>query len=275
MTDDYITRHHHYVTALSIAGLDPSGGAGMIADIKTFAALGVYGMGVATALTEQNTLGVTAVNAIDADIVYRQAAAVMDDIKTDAVKIGMVHDVETIEAIASVIKKYRPKHVVVDPIMCSSSGHQLMREDALRAFIDQLLPLATLLTPNIPEINTLSSLGLDATHIALQGTAVLVKGGHREGNEKSDTLYYTLNGEVLTRVYASPTVLTRNTHGTGCTLSSAIAAYLARGLRIYEAVEQAKLFLTKALRAGADVSIGDGSGSMNHSFCPEPLIKKD
>lgn len=275
MTNNPTTTTHHYVTALTIAGLDPSGGAGIIADIKTFSALGVYGMGVATALTEQNTLGVTAVNAVSADIVYRQTAAVMSDICPHAVKIGMVHDVETIEAIARVIKEYRPQHVVVDPVMCSSSGMQLMRESALQAFINRLLPLTTVLTPNIPEANKLSSLGLDANVMAQRGTAVLVKGGHREGNEKSDTLYYMVDGEVKQRIYTSPTVQTRNTHGTGCTLSSAIAAYLARGLRIDEAVTQAKQYLTEALLAGADVSIGRGSGSMNHLFRPERLIKTD
>lgn len=273
MTDKDIIQKRRYLTALTIAGLDPSGGAGLIADIKTFAALGVYGMGVATALTEQNTRGVTAVNAVDADIVYKQAAAVMSDIKTDTVKIGMVHDAKTVEAIARVIEEYRPRHVVIDPVMCASSGRQMMRDDALQAFISRLLPLATIITPNIPEADRLASFGLSARGMAQRGTAVLLKGGHNEGEEKTDILYFVEDNEVRQRAYTSKAVATRNTHGTGCTLSSAIAAYLARGLQIGEAVGEAKRFLTQALQEGADVSVGHGHGSLNHTFNPERLIK--
>jgi len=262
-----------YPTALSIAGLDPSGGAGLLADVKTFSALGVYGMAVATALTEQSTVGVTAVNGVDGEILYRQMVAVMSDIKTDVVKIGMAHDAKTMEAIADALSKFNPRHVVVDPVMVSSSGKQLMRHDALQAFIDRLLPLATLITPNKPEYELLLSHGLDAESMARGGTAVLLKGGHVEGEEKRDILFYNDGNEVKTREYSARTIITHNTHGTGCTLSSAIAAYLARGLNIEEAVSKAKTYLTQALIEGADVRVGNGAGAMNHLFNPQRMMK--
>lgn len=265
--------HYRYPTALSIAGLDPSGGAGLLADVKTFSALGVYGMAVATALTEQNTIGVTAVNEVDADIVYRQIIAVMGDIQTDVVKIGMVHDARTMEAIADALGKFSPRHIVVDPVMVSSSGKQLMRRDALQTFIERLLPIATLITPNKPEYDLLLSLGLDAENIAKSGTSVLLKGGHVEGNEKRDILFYNDDNEVNTREYSAHTIHTHNTHGTGCTLSSAIAAYLALGLNIEQSVGKAKTYLTLALEDGADVMVGKGAGAMNHLFNPQRMIK--
>lgn len=264
----------HYYTALSVAGLDPSGGAGLLADVKTFAALGVYGMAVATALTEQNTMGVRAVNSVSADIVYRQLVAVMSDIHTDAVKIGMVPDAATMRAIANAIKAYKPRHVVVDPVMVSSSGQRLMQPEALRAFADALLPLATIITPNIPEYEQLVAMGIDAESMVQNGTAVLLKGGHAEGEEKTDTLYYYNGKEVAKQAYSAHTVNSRNTHGTGCTLSSAIAAYLARGLQLPDAVGQAKVYLTQAIACGADVNIGHGAGALNHLFRPHPLIKR-
>lgn len=262
-----------YPTVLSIAGLDPSGGAGLLADVKTFSALGVYGMAVATALTEQNTIGVMAVNSVDADIVYRQIVAVMSDIKTDVVKIGMVHDANAMVAIADALAKYSPRHVVADPVMVSSSGKRLMRHDALQAFIDRLLPITTVLTPNKPEYDFLLSVGLDVESIVRRGTSVLLKGGHIEGEEKKDILYCHDGNEIKKREFSAHTIHTLNTHGTGCTLSSAIAAYLACGLNIEEAVGKAKDYLTQALAEGADVKIGNGAGAMNHLFNPQRMIK--
>lgn len=262
-----------YPTALTIAGLDPSGGAGLLADIKTFSALGVYGMAVATALTEQNTLGVRAVNGVDAGIIYKQAVAVMSDIETDVVKIGMVHDAQAINAIAKALEEFRPKHVVVDPVMMSSSGEPLMQPSALRAFIDRLLPLATLITPNEAEYEYFLAMGLDADGMARNGTALLLTGGDMDGEEKTDILY-TYNGKEVVRMgLVGRTINTRNTHGTGCTLSSAIAAYLAREMTLNDAVSEAKLYVSAALIEGADVKVGNGAGSLNHLFNPQPQIK--
>lgn len=263
----------HYPTALTIAGLDPSGGAGILADVKTFSALGVYGMAVATALTEQNTMGVTAVNSVDAEIVYRQIISVMSDIKTDVVKIGMVHDAKTMIAIADALEKFTPSHIVIDPVMVSSSGKRLMREDALQTFIDRLLPIATLITPNRPEYDILLSHEPGVVNFIHRCTSVLIKGGHIEGEMKKDVLNIFDRNGIKIKDYSAHTVHTRNTHGTGCTLSSAIAAYLALGLSIEQAVGKAKKYLTQALEEGADVKIGNGAGAMNHLFRPHRLIK--
>lgn len=265
--------HYQYPTALSIAGLDPSGGAGLLADVKTFSALGVYGMAVATALTEQSTLGVNAVNSVDADIVYKQAETLMSDIKTDVVKIGMIHDARTMVAIANALETFRPSSIVIDPVMVASSGKLLMRHDALQTFIDRLLPLATIITPNLPEYDCLVSMGLDAKSMAEKGTAVLLKGGHKEGETKTDILFTYNGNDIVKKEYHAHTIYSRNTHGTGCTLSSAIAAYLARGLQLEEAVNEAKTYLTQTLKEGADVNIGHGIGSLNHFFNPQRMIK--
>lgn len=278
-TDD--KRQYTYPTALTIAGLDPSGGAGLIADVKTFSALGVYGMAAATALTVQNTLGVERVVAVDGETVYRQVAAVMSDIKTDVVKIGMVNDISTVEAIARVVEEYSPKWVVLDPIILSSSGKALMKDEALCAFVKRLLPLSSIVTPNLSEAQRLAEVrykdnvaAMACAIMAKGAKAVLIKGGHRDGDEKTDLLFTRFSdGETSCQSFTAKTIVTRNTHGTGCTLSSAIAAYLARGSSLVEAVGKAKDYLTRALENGADVKVGNGFGSMNHLFKPEPLIK--
>jgi len=271
MTDIQDNRTKRYHVALSISGLDPSGGAGLLADIKTFSALGVYGMAVATALTVQDTLGVNDVSSVEPRFLYRQITTMMDDIMPDATKIGMVNDSDTIVAIADALKRQRPRWIVVDPVMVSSSGKCLMREDAIHAFIERLLPLASLVTPNLPEATRLAELGINAEWFTKRGIAVLVKGGHAEGKIKQDILFHGRRE----RLYSSPTIVTRNTHGTGCTLSSAIAAYLARGYMLEEAVAAAKLYVTNALAGGADVLIGHGHGSMNHLFHPIAMIKTE
>ncbi|MGM9717491.1 MAG: bifunctional hydroxymethylpyrimidine kinase/phosphomethylpyrimidine kinase [Prevotella sp.] len=261
----------NYITTLTIAGSDSCGGAGVQADVKTMSALGCYAATAITAITVQNTLGVTAVHAVPPEIVAGQIRVVMDDIKPRAVKVGMVNDTATIIAIADALKDYDVEHIVVDPVMVATSGSRLMQDDAVEVFCKQLLPLATLLTPNIPEAEVLSGITVSdkesmdsaALRILQLGCSnLLVKGGHLEG-KKIDRLY----GEVE-REYVGENAVTRNTHGTGCTLSSAITSFLAQGLPVDEAIGAAKEWLTKALRAGADVEIGKGHGPVNHFFDP-------
>lgn len=274
----------HYIPVITIAGSDSSGGAGAQADIKTISALGCYAASAITAITVQNTRGVTAVHTVPADIVEGQIRAVMDDIRPTVAKVGMVNDTATIRAIARALADYadRMKAIIIDPVMVATSGSPLMQPDAIGAFRTELMPLATLLTPNVPEAEILSGEKLGATaseddfqkaagKIALQcASAVLIKGGHHEGRLKVDRLYDSEG--TMTGLYSSPTVDTRNTHGTGCTLSSAIASYMARGLAVTDAIQEAKKWLSEALKAGADVEIGDGHGPVDHFFMPSPMI---
>ena len=259
-----------YVTALTIAGSDSCAGAGIQADIKTMAALGVYATTVITAVTAQNTLGVTAVEAVSPSMVAAQIDAVMCDVRPAAVKIGMVNDAATVHAIASTLGKYTIEHLVVDPIMLSTSGSHLMAADALQAFTNELIPMATILTPNIPEAEVLATAGADSG-CALSNTDamgevlsrrwaayILIKGGH---GDKCDRLY---KDGSLVREYRTADVDTVNTHGTGCTLSSAIASYLAKGHTVEEAVGKAKDYVTLALIAGKDRTLGAGHGPLNH-----------
>ena len=244
-----------YFTTLTIAGSDSSGGAGIQADIKTMSALGCYAASAITAITVQNTTGVSAVHAVPPEIVAGQIDAVMDDIRPLAVKVGMVNDTTTIHAIADTLRRHELKHLVVDPVMVATSGSRLMEDDAVATFCSELLPLATLLTPNIPEAEVLSGIKItDKTTMDEAGRkiltlgcrAVLIKGGHFDGT-KTDR------------------------HGTGCTLSSAITALLALGLPVEEAIGKAKQWLTEALRYGADVEIGKGHGPVNHFYNPQKM----
>ena len=266
-----------YITTLTIAGSDCSGGAGIEADIKTISAVGCYAAAVITAVTAQNPLGVRSVCKVTPAVIADQIAAVMDDIHPRAIKVGMVNDADSIRAIASTLRRYALPPLIIDPVMVATSGSQLMESDALSVFVDELLPLATLLTPNIPEAEILSGMaigGLEdmeeaARRIQKRGArAVLVKGGHGKGGDKTDLL---LHGGTP-RTYSAPTIATHNTHGTGCTLSSAIAAFMAHGQGMEDAVGSAKAYLYEALRAGADISIGEGHGPVNHFFAPQPSI---
>ena len=267
-----------YIAVLTIAGSDSCGGAGVQADIKTMSALGVYAASAITSITVQNTMGVKAIQSIKPDIVSGQIKAVMDDIKPEAVKIGMVNDVATIKAIVNTLQESKPGIMVIDPVMVSTSGSMLMQPEALDIFCRMLLPMATLLTPNVPEAEVLSNIKINsmddmdrAEHNILDMgcKAVLIKGGHLEGNKKIDRLYIN-NGE--THQYVHETIHTRNTHGTGCTLSSAIASFMARGEDMPQAVAKAKTYLSMALEAGKDVNIGEGHGPVDHLFNPEKLI---
>lgn len=266
--------YHHILT---IAGSDSCGGAGIEADIKTISALGCYAAAAITAVTAQNTLGVRSICKVAPRVVADQIAAVMDDLHPEAIKVGMVNDADSIRAIATTLSSYPLPPMIVDPVMVSTSGSRLMEADALALFTSTLLPLSTLLTPNIPEaeilagrpIHDLEDMKVAARQILQMGPkAVLVKGGHGQGREKTDLL---LTGDTF-HTFSSPTVCTRNTHGTGCTLSSAIAAFVVRGQGMCEAVASAKAYLYEALRAGADVAIGEGHGPVNHFFDPQPLI---
>lgn len=274
----------YYVTALTIAGSDCSGGAGIQADIKTFSALGVYAASVITAITVQNTLGVKCVSSIDAGVVRGQILSVLSDIRPMAIKIGMVDRQETMAAIVDTISSYHCNHVVVDPIMLSSGGVPLMQQDAEDYFCNKVIPLATLITPNLPEAEVLAGMkirdSMDARtaayRIARWGCPnILIKGGHAEGDTKSDSLFCFQNGMLESEcIFTDMTVDTRNTHGTGCTLSSAIAANLACGIEMVDAVSTAKKYVVRALRHGADVKIGDGHGPLNHFFAPIPMSKR-
>lgn len=253
---------------LTIAGSDSSGGAGIQADLKTFAALGTYGMSVITAVTAQNTCGVTMVQNIDLKVVEAQITAVFDDIRVDAVKIGMVSDKEIIKIIAQKLRFYQPPIIVVDPVMVSKSGFQLLAPDACETLIKELLPLATLVTPNLPEATVI--VGYEVSNkddmlkaakdiITLGAKNVLMKGGHLQ--ESADDLLY--DGREATW-FTGERINTKNTHGTGCTLSSALAANLALGLSLPEAVRKSKEYITIAINNA--LNIGSGCGPTHHFF---------
>lgn len=254
--------------ALTIAGSDCSGGAGIQADIKTMTTNGVFAESVVTALTSQNTTGVFGVFESSPEFVTQQLDAVFTDIYPDAVKIGMVSSAPIIEAIAEGLKKYEAKNIVIDPVMVSTSGSKLLQDDAISTLEEVLFPLATLLTPNIPEAEILSNIKInsadDMTKAAeiigkKYNAAVLLKGGHSI-NDANDLLYS--NGE--SKWFSGKRIDNPNTHGTGCTLSSAIASNLAKGMTLDEAVESAKAYISGALAAMLD--LGKGSGPMNHAF---------
>lgn len=270
-----------YPVVLTIAGSDSSGGAGIQADLKTMSAIGVFGTSAITAITAQNTCEVRAIQGIDPSIVRQQIEAVLDDLPCRTVKLGMLYARPTIEAIADCLAHYRLDHIVLDPVMVSTSGCRLIEEEAIEAVKLLLLPRATLVTPNIPETEILSGLPVTNEREMEQAAqrlfrigcrAVLIKGGHLEGTESYDLLFTPHADPVR---YTSPRVATRNTHGTGCTFSSAIASYLALGRTLPDAVAAAKHYLTQALRAGADVTIGHGHGAVNHLFAPCVLTARD
>lgn len=251
---------------LTIAGSDSSGGAGIQADLKTFAAHGTFGMSVITAVTAQNTCGVTKVQDIDCDVVQAQIEAVFDDVRVDAVKIGMVSRPEIIKTIAACLRKYAPKIIVVDPVMISKSGYPLLAPEACATLISELLPLATLLTPNLPEAEAISGMHVTKKKemrpvaekiIALGAKAVLVKGGHL--SDTADDLLFDGEKEIW---FAGERIDTKNTHGTGCTLSSSLAANLAKGLTLEEAVAASKAYVTEAIRYG--IPLGSGCGPTHH-----------
>ena len=247
---------------LSIAGSDPSGGAGIQADLKTFSALGCYGMAAITALTAQNTKGVTGVHELPAEFVAKQVESVFEDVRVDAVKIGMAGSPDTIKAIAAVLRKYKPQHIVLDPVMVSQSGHRLLSDEAVDTLKKEFIPIATIITPNIPEAEVLlGTKDVKAENILKIGVhAVLLKGGHGDGANSTD-IYAD---KYKTHAFEALRLHTKNNHGTGCTLSSAIAAYLARGLNLEDSCAAAKNYITEALRHSENLSVGHGHGPVHH-----------
>ena len=255
-------------TALTIAGSDSSGGAGIQADIKTMTANGVFAMSAVTALTAQNTTGVTGIMEVSPEFLREQIDCIFTDIRPDAVKIGMVSSSGLITAIADRLKEYHAENIVVDPVMVATSGAKLISDDAVATLKEKLLPIADILTPNIPETEVLSGMEVKTEEDMVSAArkiseqyqcAVLVKGGHQL-NDANDLLYR--NGEC--RWFYGKRIDNPNTHGTGCTLSSAIASNLAKGFSMDESVERAKEYISGAL--GAMLDLGRGSGPMNHAF---------
>ena len=268
-----------YRTVLSIAGSDSIGGAGIQADLKTFSALGVYGMTAITALTAQNTQSVLHIMPASEQNLRLQLDAVFTDVVPDAVKIGMLHNEALIEVVIKAIDCYRPRNIVLDPVMISTSGCALLSPTSVDLLKNELMPRCNIVTPNlleaqalaghkITDIQSLYAAGEELTKLC---AAVLIKGGHSEGNDVSDYLFEV--GKEYPECYTIRRVDTVNTHGTGCTLSSAIAANLALGYDLHTSVARAKDYISKAISEGADVAFGLNNGPVNHLFAPEPLHK--
>jgi hydroxymethylpyrimidine/phosphomethylpyrimidine kinase len=268
---------HHYPRLLSIAGSDSGGGAGIQADLKTFSALGCFGMTAITALTAQNTRGVRGIHGVPPQMLSDQIDAVVEDIGVDAVKIGMLHSPEIVRAVADAIDRHALPHVVLDPVMVATSGAVLIDSPAIASLVSELFGRAVLITPNLDEASLLVGRTLtkeadmqSAAHelLAKGARAVLVKGGHLAGEVVSDLLQVAGAAPHWMR---APRIATANTHGTGCTLSSAVAAFLALGYSLIDAVEAARAYVRGALAAGANVKTGHGGGPLNHGFAPQVM----
>lgn len=265
-----------YVRVLSIAGSDSGGGAGIQADLKTFCALGCYGMTAITAITAQNTVGVSAIHGIPPEILKAQIQAVVEDIGVDAVKIGMLHSPEVVQVVAWAIDHYQLKRVVLDPVMVATSGDRLIAQETVQVLVRELFPRAAVITPNLDEaalllgrdIHSVEDLDQAACDLLAMGAqAVLLKGGHLTGEQVVDVLAQP--GLALQHLQ-SARIVSRNVHGTGCTLSSAIASYLALGLPLAQAVVQARAYILQAIASGAHVKTGHGHGPLNHGHAPVP-----
>lgn len=268
---------YRYPRVLSIAGSDSGGGAGIQADLKTFSALGCYGMTAITAITAQNTVGVSAIHGVPVEVLKAQIRAVLDDIGADAIKIGMLHSPEVVRAVAWAIDTYRIEHVVLDPVMVATSGDRLMAQETVQVLVGELFPRASVVTPNLDEATLLlgreiagiADLDAAATDLlALGARAVVLKGGHLPGSDVVDVL---ATQEGTRQRLQSPRIASRNVHGTGCTLSSAIAAHLALGLALPQAVAEARRFILQAIASGAEVRTGRGHGPLNHGHAPWPM----
>jgi hydroxymethylpyrimidine/phosphomethylpyrimidine kinase len=265
-----------YYRLLTIAGSDSGGGAGIQADLKTFSALGCYGMSVICALTAQNTCSVTGIFPVTPEFIALQIDTVIEDIGVDAIKIGMLHSREVISVVTERLKHHRVSNIVVDPVMVSTGGDKLLQDDAIDALKTILFPIATVITPNLPEaamllnrpVETLlsadtSQLETACRHLSTFGArAVVLKGGHGKSHRMIDLLYTAKDGRL--KHFESDRIDTTNTHGTGCTLSAAIAACLAKGLSLEESVRQGKIYITAALESGAAYQLGNGHGPVHH-----------
>lgn len=262
-----------YNRVLTIAGSDSGGGAGIQADIKAISAMGCFATSAITAITAQNTIGVRAIHPIPLSIIESQIRAVLEDIGCDAIKIGMVNSADVVELIAKMIDCFGVKNVVVDPVMVATSGDPLLKEEAIGAIKSLLIPRARVITPNIPEaevllgesIKSMSDLADAARRLSMDGqVSVLLKAGHMDGDILTDILYNAEEDSFLE--LTSRRVSTPNTHGTGCTLSSALAAALAKGTPLNQAAQEAKDYIDSAIRSGANYKIGEGHGAVNHFF---------
>lgn len=271
-----------YFRVLTIAGSDSGGGAGIQADIKTISAMGCYASSAITAVTVQNTLGVQAVHPIPLDILEGQIDAILSDIGADAIKIGMLHSTKVVNLVAEMIEKYGIRNVVLDPVMVSTSGHKLIEDDAIESIKNRLIPLSRVITPNIPEAEILSGCKIssdqDFEQIAKKlsfnkSVSVLLKAGHLDNDCLVD-YFYNIEDNTIT-LLPSKRVKTRNTHGTGCTLSSAFASALARGEDLTLAAKSAKKYIEQAIVSGAEYEIGHGHGSVNHGFNPLKMLTNE
>ena len=271
-----------YFRVLTIAGSDSGGGAGIQADIKTISAMGCYASSAITAVTVQNTLGVQAVHPIPLDILEGQIDAILSDIGADAIKIGMLHSTKVVNLVAEMIEKYGIRNVVLDPVMVSTSGHKLIEDDAIESIKNRLIPLSRVITPNIPEAEILSGCKIssdqDFEQIAKKlsfnkSVSVLLKAGHLDNDCLVD-YFYNIEDNTIT-LLPSKRVQTKNTHGTGCTLSSAFASALARGEDLTLAAKSAKKYIEQAIVSGAEYEIGHGHGPVNHGFNPLKMLTNE
>lgn len=271
-----------YFRVLTIAGSDSGGGAGIQADIKTISAMGCYASSAITAVTVQNTLGVQAVHPIPLDILEGQIDAILSDIGADAIKIGMLHSTKVVNLVAEMIEKYGIRNVVLDPVMVSTSGHKLIEDDAIESIKNRLIPLSRVITPNIPEAEILSGCKIsseqDFEQIAKKlsfnkSVSVLLKAGHLDNDCLVD-YFYNVEDNTIT-LLPSKRVQTKNTHGTGCTLSSAFASALARGEDLTMASKSAKKYIEQAIVSGAEYEIGHGHGPVNHGFNPLKMLTNE
>ena len=271
MTDSNAQKKYYRV--LTIAGSDSGGGAGIQADLKTISANGCYGMSVITALTAQNTMGVSGIHPVPVDFVRQQIDVVLTDIGVDAVKIGMLFSPELIRCVADQLARFKVEKIVLDPVMVATSGDKLLQDEAISALQEYLIPQARIITPNLPEaevllgrkIQSAAEMGRAAVDLAGLGCPnILIKGGHLEEQASDDLLYLGASHKSI--VLPEKRIKTRNTHGTGCTLSSAIASFMARGQGVEESVRSAKEYITGAVKDGADYRIGQGHGPVHHFF---------
>jgi hydroxymethylpyrimidine/phosphomethylpyrimidine kinase len=284
----------NYISVMTVAGFDPSGGAGIQADIKTISALGCYATSALTALPVQNTCGVRSIHPIPVGVVAEQMRAIIDDIPPDAIKIGMVHSAELVDTIVGVLGGYPSgqwrDRIVFDPVMVATSGHRLIEDATVGAIVERLFPLAAIITPNMDEAAVLAGMAIETLDdmyaagekiLKLGCRSLLLKGGHLK-TPRLTSLFFDGRGEdgrdgtggsVAVTEYHSERVDTRNTHGSGCTLSSAIASYLARGETLPEAVRRAQEYVSAAIASGSDVRVGHGNGPLNHFHDPHRLIK--
>ncbi len=263
----------HYNKALTIAGSDSGGGAGIQADLKTFSANGVYGMSAITAITAQNTKRVFDIHPIPTEMIRKQIEAVVEDIGVDAVKIGMLHSSEVIKVVVEALNAYKLENIVVDPVMVATSGDKLLRDEAISALINEMLPVATVITPNLPEAEIILNRKIETKKDFVQAAkdlsqtgarAILLKAGHFRGEELIDILHIPEKEELIE--IPSKRIDTENTHGTGCTLSSAIASHLALGKPLKEAIKAGLEYIHQSILEGAQYKVGHGHGPVHHFY---------